>query len=139
MKRHFILGLTTSILLASIATTASAASTTLTLTRQSTLTNVDDAEGRWQFDGGNVYLGRTLLGHYTRKKRVSFGIPNSLNKSAMEMTIIWEVGDLNFTVEGTHSFTTGAQVGGVSAASAGLSAIQNATFTGDSNTLTLNY
>lgn len=138
MKKHLMLSLA-AITFASMAATASAATVTFNLTRQSILTNVSDAEGRWQFDGGNVYVGRSLIGHYTRKKRVSFGIPNTINKAAMEMTIIWAVGNLNFTVEGTHSFSTGAETGGVSAVSPGLAAIQNATFTGDSDTLIINY
>ncbi len=137
MQKRFIFGLATTMLLASMATTASAGSTTFRLTRESTLTNVDDAEGRWQFDGGNVYIGRNLVGHYTRSKRISFGVPT--NKHAMEMTIMLNDTNSNFTVQGSHYFTTGEEIGGVSAASAGLSAIQHATFTGDSDTLTINF
>lgn len=118
---------------------STAATYTLDLVRKSTLTNVSDAEGRWQFDGGDVYLGSSLVGHYTRKKRVSFGIPSSVNKSSMEMTIIWRYGDYNFTVQGSHYFGTGKEVGGVSATSPGFTAFEDATFSGDSNTITVTY
>src|SRR5262245_5789003 len=69
-----------------------AATATYSLVRTSTLTNVDDTEGRWQFDGGDVYVGATKVGYYVRKKRVSFGVPASINKAAMEMTVIWGSG-----------------------------------------------
>jgi hypothetical protein len=116
-----------------------AATVTYDLKMQSTLTNVNDAEGRWQFDGGDVYLGNTKVGYYTRKKRVSFGIPSSINKSSMEMTIIWAWGNYNFTVQGSHYFGTGTEVGGVSATSAGFTAYQDATFAGNYNTITITY
>ena len=116
-----------------------AATTTYTLVKQSTLTNVNDAEGRWQFDGGKVYLGTTHVAYYTRKKRVSFGIPSSVNKSSMEMTVIWRWGDYNFTVQGSHYFGTGKEVGGISATSVGFTAFEDATFSGNSNTITITY
>jgi len=122
-----------------VALPSQAATYTLDLVRKSTLTNVDDSEGRWQFDGGNVYMNDSLVGYYTRKKRVSFGIPSSINKSSMEMTIIWRYGDYNFTVQGTHYFGSGKEVGGVSATSTGFTAFEDSTFTGDSNTITITY
>jgi hypothetical protein len=118
---------------------ADAATVTYTLQRTSTLTNVDDAEGRWQFDGGRVLLNNNLVGYYTRKKRVSFGIPSSVNKSSMEMTLIWASGNYNFTVQGSHSFSDGSQVGGVSGTSPGFTAFNNATFSGNSNQITITY
>jgi hypothetical protein len=116
-----------------------AATVTYKLVKKSTLTNVNDAEGRWQFDGGDVYLGSTKVGHYTRKKRVSFGIPSSVNRSSMEMTIIWAWGDYNFTLQGSHHFGTGREVGGVSATSAGFTAYTDATFAGNHNAITITY
>ncbi|HKE95014.1 MAG TPA: hypothetical protein VKB34_11950 [Povalibacter sp.] len=116
-----------------------AATATYSLVRTSTLTNVDDTEGRWQFDGGDVYVGATKVGYYVRKKRVSFGVPASINKAAMEMTVIWGSGDYNFTVQGSHYFGTGSTVGGVSATSAGFTAFNNATFTGNSSSLTITF
>jgi len=121
------------------ALSSEAATVTYNLVQKSTLTNVNDAEGRWHFDGGDVYLGGSLVGHYTRKKRVSFGIPSSINKSSMEMTVIWATGNYNFTVQGSHYFSTGYQVGGVSAVSPGFTAFENAKFTGNSGAITITY
>ena len=130
-----IVALSTSLLSAP----SQAATVTYKLVKKSSLTNVNDAEGRWQFDGGDVYLGANKVGYYTRKKRVSFGIPSSVNKSSMEMTIIWSWGDYNFTVQGTHYFGTGREVGGVSATSAGFTAFSDATFAGTHNAITITY
>ncbi|WDE11568.1 hypothetical protein [Thalassomonas haliotis] len=116
-----------------------AATTTYKLVKTSNLTNVNDAEGRWQFDGGYVYIGNTHVGYYTRKKRVSFGIPSSVNKSSMEMTVIWKWGNYNFTVQGSHYFGTGTEVGGVSATSAGFTYLEDATFAGNHNAITITY
>jgi len=116
-----------------------AATVTYGLVKKSTLTNVNDAEGRWQFDGGDVMLNGSKVGHYVRKKRVSFGVPSSVNRSTMEMTIIWATGDYNFTVQGSHYFGTGLQVGGVSATSPGFTAFENAKFSGSSSSITLTY
>lgn len=116
-----------------------AATVTYNLTRVGNLTNVNDSAGRWQFDGGNVYLGSSHVGYYVRKKRVSFGIPSSVNKAAVETTIIWKWGNYNFTTQGSHFFGTGLQVGGVSATSAGFTSFQDGTYTGNSNSITITY
>ena len=138
MKTHHLVAAALAGVLATMtALPSQAATVTYNLVKKSTLTNVDDAEGRWQFDGGEVYVGQTRVGYYTRKKRVSFGIPSSVNKSSMEMTIIWAWGDYNFTVQGSHYFGTGAEVGGVSATSSGFTAFQDATSAGNSNSITI--
>lgn len=116
-----------------------AATLTYDLVKTSTLTNVDDAEGRWQFSGGKVYYGNTHVGHFISKKRVSFGVPSSVNKAAVETTFIWNWGDHNFTIQGTHYFGTGKQVGGVSAVSPGFSAFEDATYSGTHQKITINY
>lgn len=133
----------TTLAAASLLTLASgpsmAASVTYDLVRTSTLTNVDDAEGRWQFSGGKVFVGQYHVGHFISKKRVSFGVPSSVNKAAVETTIIWNWGDHNFTVQGTHYFGSGQQVGGVSAASPGFSAFNDATYSGTHQQITIDY
>jgi len=138
-KQRLLAGLLFSIVAALVALPTQAATVTYKLVQKSTLTNVNDAEGRWQFDGGDVYIGTTKVGYYTRHKRVSFGIPSSVNKSSMEMTIVWAWGDYNFTLQGSHYFGTGTEVGGVSATSAGFTAYQNATFDGNHTAITLTY
>ena len=73
---------------------AFAGSFTYDFVRTSTLTNVDDAEGRWQFSGGKVYLGNSHVGYFVSKKRVSFGA-SPVNRAALETTIIWKT-DFSF-------------------------------------------
>ena len=138
-RSRLFLALIISVIATIVTLPTQAATVTYKLVQKSTLTNVSDTEGRWQFDGGDVYIGSTKVGYYTRHKRVSFGIPSSINKSSMEMTIIWAWGDYNFTVQGSHYFGTGTEVGGVSATSAGFTAYQNATFSGNHTAITLTY
>ena len=138
-RSRLFLALIISVIATIVTLPTQAATVTYKLVQKSTLTNVSDTEGRWQFDGGDVYIGSTKVGYYTRHKRVSFGIPSSINKSSMEMTIIWAWGDYNFTVQGSHYFGTGTEVGGVSATSAGFTAYQNATFAGNHTAITLTY
>jgi len=115
-----------------------AASFTYDLKRTSTLTNVDDTEGRWQFSGGKVYLGRSHVGYFVSKKRISFGA-SAVNKAALETTVIWKTGAHNLTLQGTHYFGNGAQSGAVSAASSGFSYLKNATVSGTHKKLTFTY
>ena len=126
------------ILLGFFATPSFASSFTYNLVRTSTLTNVDDTEGRWQFSGGKVYFGKSHVGYFVSKKRVSFGA-TAVNRAALETTIIWKYGDHNVTVQGTHYFSTGKQEGAVSAASAGFSFIKDATVSGTYKYLTFTY
>jgi|GEM_PF-3329957 len=121
------------------ALSAHAATLTLSLERTSTLTTINDAEGRWQLDGGKVYMGESVVGYYTRKKRVSFAVPASVNKAAVEITVIWNGGNYTFTLQGTQSATDGSQVGSVSAASAGFTAMHNSVFSGTTNEFTIYY
>ncbi|MFV2056642.1 MAG: hypothetical protein ACC707_09250 [Thiohalomonadales bacterium] len=116
---------------------AQSATVTFDFVREGTLTNVDDAEGRWQFSGGKVFLRKSHVGHYIRKKRVSFGVHSTVNKSTVETTVIWRWGNGNFTMQGTHYFGTGTEAGGISATSVEFSGLQNATFTGDNTTTTI--
>lgn len=115
-----------------------AGSFTYDLVRTSTLTNVDDAEGRWQFSGGKVYLGTTHVGYFASKKRVSFGA-SAVNRAALETTIIWRYGDHNITVQGSHYFGTGAEEGSVSATSSAFSYLKGANVSGTHEHLTFTY
>jgi hypothetical protein len=111
---------------------------TFDLVRTSTLTNVDDAEGRWQFSGGNVYLSGNHVGYFVSKKRVSFGA-SPVNRAALDTTIIWKYGDHNITVQGTHYFGTGAEEGSVSATSSAFSYLKDANVSGTYQHLTFTY
>jgi hypothetical protein len=117
----------------------SAAPIDLVLTRTSTLTNVDDSEGLWQYDGGEVSLGGDLVGYYARKKRVSDGV--ILNAATVEMTLFADGASppQNLTLLGSHSFNSGDEIGSVSAASSDFSAFIGIQFSidGASDVLTL--
>jgi hypothetical protein len=105
-----------------VAAPAAVSGVTLTLTRVSTLTNVNDTEGRWQFDGGTVSLNNTPIGYYNQRKRISFGVMG--NESSTTYTLFLTglgTPSESITLEGTHSFNSGSQIGGVSAASPMLS------------------
>ncbi len=113
----------------------------LDLVQTSTLTNVDDAEGRWQYDGGEVRFQGVRIGYYTRTKRVSFGGGSPLNAAAVTLTLFIPGTDPpeNVTLQGSHSFNNGDQVGGISAASSGLSFLVGGSFSVESDTLTLEW
>jgi len=111
---------------------------TFDFVRTSTLTNVDDAEGRWQFSGGNVYLSGNHVDYFVSKKRVSFGA-SPVNRAALETTIIWKYGDHNITLQGTHYFGTGKEEGSVSATSSAFSYLKDANVSGTHQHLTFTY
>ncbi len=84
-----------------------------------TLENVDDVAGRWQHAAGEVYQRGKLVGYYVSIKRVTWGGSDPLNTAALTMTIFW-IGAKppeNFTLQGSHDFSSGNQIGSVSAAS----------------------
>lgn len=121
--------------------TSYAAPITVTLTRTSSLTNVDDSAGRWQFDGGEVRSAGTLVAHYARTKRVIFGGGTDVQNTAMLTITIFVLGadpPENVTLQGSHSFNTGGIKGSVSATSPGfpVPGAQGVTFHGDDTALT---
>jgi hypothetical protein len=122
-----------------ISSQAYAASATLVLTRTSTLTNVSDAEGTWQYDGGDVYYNNSLLGYYSRTKRVSNGV--GINAGAVTITIylIGQNPPQNVTLQGTHDFSSGNEIGSISAASNTLTYLIGGTFSGPQNSITLTW
>ena len=107
---------------------AHAGSTVLTLTRTS-LTNVDDAAGRWQHEGGKVFKGTTQVGQYATTRRVTFGGTNEPLNTAMQTTTLFFArtggsAPQNVTLQGAHDFSSGSFRGSVSAASNRYSWIQ---------------
>jgi hypothetical protein len=125
-----------------VASYAHAATVTLTLVRTGSLTNVDDAEGRWQFDGGNVFFNDQLIGHFARTKRVSFAGTGPQNTAMLTITIFVLAGDPpeNLTLQGSHSFNSGGEIGSVSGASSALAALIGAAFSSpDGSVFTLTF
>ena len=117
-----------------------AVSMSLILERKS-LTNVDDAAGRWQHEGGTARRGTTVVANYATTRRVTNGGTDAQN-TAMLTTTLFFTGKSppeNITLHGSHDFNSGNQVGSVSAASGAYSHFQNGQFkyVGATNTLTI--
>lgn len=95
----------------------------VTLRRKSGPTNVQDDEGRWQYAGGEIILEEidSLIGHFSSAIRVSSS--NPLKAGAVRMTLFmiaqnkWEDPPQNLVLDGTHSFSSGNEIGSVAAAS----------------------
>jgi hypothetical protein len=98
---------------------ALAGSVSLTLVR-STLTNVDDAAGRWQHEGGNITKGSVTVGQYAIHRRITNGGTTAQNTAMETVTLFFSntgVPPQNVTLQGAHHFSNGHFVGSVSAAS----------------------
>lgn len=85
------------------------------------LKNVDDAAGRWQFEGGSVSRNGQKVANYSSTKRVTFGATDldGQNAATVSTTFLF-LGSSpaeNITLMGTHNFNSGNQTGSVSAAS----------------------
>ena len=95
-----------------------AATSTLTL-RRATLTNVPDAAGSWQFEGGTVVNAKGPVGYFAATRRVTTGGTNALNTSMFTLTLFFtgQMANRNITLEGQWNFSPGNGIGGVSAAS----------------------
>jgi hypothetical protein len=87
------------------------------------LTNVDDAAGRWQFEGGQVFFQeKEHVANYASVKRVTFkGTDQNGQNTASVSTTLYFLGandpPQNITLEGAHDFSSGNETGSVSAAS----------------------
>ncbi len=86
------------------------------------LTNVNDAAGRWQFEGGQVFQNKEQIANYASVKRVTFkGTDQNGQNTAMVTTTLFFLGATNppqnLTLEGAHDFSSGNETGSVSAAS----------------------
>ncbi|TMQ19102.1 MAG: hypothetical protein E6J90_18680, partial [Deltaproteobacteria bacterium] len=84
------------------------------------LTNDDDAAGRWQYEGGKVTEKDKQVGYYAVTRRVTFHATDAQNTAQVTMTIFFlpHKPPENITVQGSHDFNSGKEIGSVSAASA---------------------
>jgi hypothetical protein len=86
-----------------------------------TLTNVDDAAGRWQYEGGSVARDSKHVANYSSVKRVTYGGTDQDNQNTASVTItIFFIGSHppeSITLTGAHDFSSGNETGSVSAAS----------------------
>jgi hypothetical protein len=117
------------------------AAVTLQVQRLS-LTNVDDAAGRWQHEGGRILLGSQQVGNYIIVRRVTPSGTGPQNTASVTMTIflLGSSPPRNLTLQGAHDFSSGRYVGSVSAASDMFMGIhQGSTFAGDAGAGTLTF
>jgi hypothetical protein len=109
--------------------TSHAGGVALTLQR-ATLTNVDDAAGRWQHEGGSILKGVTTVGEYSIHRRVTTGGTTTQNTAMQTITLFFTTASPlppnNVTLQGAHNFNSGRFAGSVSGASNRYNWIQGA-------------
>jgi hypothetical protein len=110
----------------------------LTLERDA-LSNDDDPAGRWQYEGGRVLEHDRHVGFYAVTRRVTFKATDTQNTAMLTMTIFFlpDEPPENITVQGSHDFNSGNEVGSVSAASSGRAIHRGKDFTRVGNTVTI--
>ena len=105
------------------------------------LNNVDDIAGRWQHEGGEVFQKDKKVGNYASTKRVTFGGTDVQNTAMLTLTIFLgkSAGGApeNITLQGSHDFNTGNEIGSVSAASQTQAALRGKTFNRLVNTVNI--
>jgi hypothetical protein len=132
----------TAVLLLTALVPANAGTSTLTL-RRSSLTNVNDAAGLWQYEAGTVLVNNKQVGFYGATRRVMPVLTTPLNTSMYTLTLFFRGANpnTNITFQGAWNFNPGGGIGGVSAASAPYQFLQHdGTFSVNSgNVLTINW
>lgn len=103
------------------------------------LTNVDDSAGRWQYEGGKVSERNQQVGYYAVTRRVTFHATDAQNTAQVTMTIFFlpNKPPENITVQGSHDFNSGKEIGSVSAASGAQVAHIGKSFTRVGDTVTI--
>jgi len=109
--------------------------------KRKTLNNVDDVAGRWQHEGGEVLLKGKRVGYYASYKRVTLGGTDAQNTAMVTQTIFLKRSKKgapeNITAQSSHDFSSGNQVGSVSAASQVYSAMIGKNYIRSVNTVTI--
>ena len=99
-------------------------SSQFTLVRGS-LNNDNDAAGLWQYEGGQVLdAQKQRVANYAVTRRVTTSGTSAQNTAMLTMTLFF-VGKAppeNITVQGSHDFSSGGEIGSVSAASSAFAA-----------------
>ena len=97
---------------------ALAGTVTLSLQRTS-LTNVTDAAGIWQMEGGELLYNGRDLGEYACTRRTITGGTTAQNTAMLTCTlfIAGSAPPQNLTIQGAHDYGSGRYIGSVSAAS----------------------
>jgi streptogramin lyase len=112
---------------------------TLTYTlHRDCLNNVEDSGLRWQIEGGKVMQHGKHVADYSSVKRVSCGT-TAQNTAQLWVTLFFlgKKPPENITLHGAHDFSSGGEIGSVSAASSAFSAHIGKQFKRVANTLTI--
>jgi hypothetical protein len=104
------------LLSASVATQAMAGYNNMLSLVRSTLTNVDDAAGRWQYEGGIVRKATTTVGYYAIQRRVVTGGTTAYNTAMTKVNLYLGSYAYNIVLEGAHNYSNGYFYGSTSAA-----------------------
>lgn len=96
-----------------------AANVNLTLTRVASLISIPDAAGSTLVESGTVSSGAIVVGRFVRTIRVVTGVTDAQNTGIVTITLLGlgPAPPLNVTLHGSHSFSSGDDVGGIGAAS----------------------
>ena len=107
--------------------------------KRDVLNNVHDAAGSWQFEGGEALQNQKIVGHYAGQRRVVFKATEAQNTAMLRMTLFFldKEPPENITLEGSHDFNTGSEMGSVSAASGAFAAHIGKQFQRVGDTLTI--
>jgi hypothetical protein len=87
--------------------------------KREAITDVADAAGKWQFEGGKVFEEDKLVARYASIKRVVFKATDVQNAAMLTLGIFFlnNQPPENITMEGAHDFASGGEIGSVNAAS----------------------
>ena len=101
------------------------------------LKNVEDDAGRWQHSGGKAIQDGKHTANYVSVKRVTFDTTSQQNTAMLTITLFFlgEQPPQSITLQGTHDFSSGKQIGSVSAASTEYADYIGGSFTTDKKTI----
>jgi hypothetical protein len=104
-------------------------------------TNISDAAGLWEIEGGQVLQNKVRVADYSIVRRTSCGTKQQ-NTSMLWLTLFFleasTAGQQNMTLHGAQNLGSGQEDGSVSAATAAFAAHIGKTFSRTGNTLTVN-
>jgi len=106
---------------------------------RTSLKNVDDLAGRYQYAGGKVYENGKHIAQFASTKRIVTGGTDVQNTAMLTVTIFFlgQKPPENITLQGSHDFDSGIEIGSVSAASKQYSYLIGKTFRMTNETLVI--
>ena len=113
---------------------------TLTLTLERTvLNNVTDVAGLWQYEGGRVFEEKKDVGWYASTKRVVTGATDAQNTAMLTLEVFFTPNKppQSMVLQGSHDFSSGEEIGSVSAASGSFATYIGKQFKRGGNVLTV--